>query len=47
MFDLAGRSGRSVLLWVTSVEGIPEDNCFGQRPASHRLEISEVRLFGR
>jgi hypothetical protein len=46
-FDLGGRQGRAVLLWVTSVEGIPVDGCFGQRPNSHRLEISEVRLFGQ
>ncbi|MEZ5260560.1 MAG: protein kinase [Acidimicrobiia bacterium] len=42
--ELDGVEARSVLLWFTSVGGVPTDNCFGNLPNSHRVDVIELQL---
>lgn len=46
VFELSGATGSQVLVWITSIQGVPLDGCFGDKPSSRRLEIAEARLFG-
>jgi hypothetical protein len=42
---LDGAEARSVLVFFTSVVGIPTDNCFGTiADGAHRVDVTEVQL---